>query len=318
MILPISGINNNNYYRGQSFKGSALLSNNTASAYKKLDVNSADYIKYIYNRVKNWCKEVVEINVETGRLQKIVQSDEPYIFIMNHTTTQGRDINAAKFFNTLLYREYIYHSKAETCPRSKILANTGVLKTAKDGGKELEWMGVVPVYAGLADKDKQFKNASVIKNLAKQIIDGKTNLFIFPEGALAALTFLPMKYKFQPGVSAIIKKVLEVRDKIKVIPLGFAHNKKESAIHIGDEVIFSKKDGNYFAGKGNADSPFFDADLKTLWEDNDSIMLTESGKPVQISNVVPFISGILMKNLECCSKEAKQDLNKDDKKIYKI
>ena len=88
--------------------------------------------------------------------------------------------------------------------------------------------------------------------------------------------------------------------------------------HIGDEVIFSKKDGNYFAGKGNADSPFFDADLKTLWEDNDSIMLTESGKPVQISNVVPFISGILMKNLECCSKEAKQDLNKDDKKIYKI
>jgi len=25
-----------------------------------------------------------------------------------------------------------------------------------------------------------------------------------------------------------------------------------------------------------------------------------------------------MKNLECCSKEAKQDLNKDDKKIYKI
>ena len=222
MILPISGINNNNYYRGQSFKGSALLSNNTASAYKKLDVNSADYIKYIYNRVKNWCKEVVEINVETGRLQKIVQSDEPYIFIMNHTTTQGRDINAAKFFNTLLYREYIYHSKAETCPRSKILANTGVLKKAKDGGKELEWMGVVPVYAGLADKDKQFKNASVIKNLAKQIIDGKTNLFIFPEGALAALTFLPMKYKFQPGVSAIIKKVLEVRDKIKVIPLGFA------------------------------------------------------------------------------------------------
>ena len=246
-------MNNNNYYRGQSFKGSALLSNNTASAYKKLDVNSADYIKYIYNRVKNWCKEVVEINVETGRLQKIVQSDEPYIFIMNHTTTQGRDINAAKFFNTLLYREYIYHSKAETCPRSKILANTGVLKKAKDGGKELEWMGVVPVYAGLADKDKQFKNASVIKNLAKQIIDGKTNLFIFPEGALAALTFLPMKYKFQPGVSAIIKKVLEVRDKIKVIPLGFAHNKKESAIHIGDEVIFSKKDGNYFAGKGNAD-----------------------------------------------------------------
>lgn len=206
MILPISGINNNNYYRGQSFKGSALLSNNTVSAYKKLDVNSADYIKYIYNRVKNWCKEVVEINVETGRLQKIVQSDEPYIFIMNHTTTQGRDINAAKFFNTLLYREYIYHSKAETCPRSKILANTGVLKKAKDGGKELEWMGVVPVYAGLADKDKQFKNASVIKNLAKQIIDGKTNLFIFPEGALAALTFLPMKYKFQPGVSAIIKK----------------------------------------------------------------------------------------------------------------
>ena len=51
-----------------------------------------------------------------------------------------------------------------------------------------------------------------------------------------------MQYKFQPGASSIVKKVLDIIDKIKVVPLGFAHNSKDSAIHIGEPVNFQKKE----------------------------------------------------------------------------
>ena len=317
MILPVSITENKNYTRGLNFKSSALLPNQTP-AYKKLGVDSADYIKYIYQRVKKVCKEVVEINIETGKLMNIVKSDEPRIFIMNHTSNQIKDINAAKFFNTLLYREYLYQSKGATCPRSRILANNGVLERTKDRGEELKWMGAVPINAGIGERGKKNENAVVIKNLTQGLIDGKINLFIFPEGALASLVFLPLKYKFQPGVSAIIKRVLEEREYIKVIPLGFAHNKKESAIHIGNEIVFSKTEGRYYATRGNADSKYFDKNLSEFYGNNDKIAITENGKDVDINKIVPFISGILMRNMECCSKEAKYDLKNSKGEIFKL
>ena len=237
---------------------------------------------------------------------------------MNHTANQVKDIRMAKFFNALLYREYIYNSKAENCPRSKILANIGILNKSKDKGDELRWMGVVPVNAGLNNKNNPAHNAVVIKDMAKQLIKGNINLFIFPEGALAALTVLPMKFKFQPGVSAIIKMVLDTIEKIKVVPLGFAHNNRESAIHIGNTILFSKKDSNYYAGKGNCNSKFFDKNLSKLWKNKDEILLTQNGVPVKNKDIIPYISGILMKNMECCSKEAKLDLKKANKEIFKL
>ncbi len=322
MISPLSISENiNNYSRGQSFKSSALLSDKiiVASALKKPEVNSVDYIKYIYHRLKRVCNEVVEINVETDKLQNIVHSEEPRIFIMNHTVNQGKDINAAKFFNTLLYREYLYQSKADTCPRSRILTNVGLLRRSKDKGEELEWMGAVPINAGLgAKKDNGNKNAIVLKHITKGLIDGKINLFIFPEGALAALTFLPLKYKFQPGVSAIIKKVLEERECIRVTPLGFAHNNKISAVHIGDDIVFSRVDDEYYATRGNSASEYFDKKLAEFFCGREKAVITENGVPVKVNRVVPFISGILMKNMECCTKEAIRDLKNSSGEIFKL
>ena len=294
------------------------MSDKTLPAYKKLEVNSADYIKYIYQRLKRVCREVVEINVETDKLQDIVHSDEPRIFIMNHTKNQVKDINAAKFFNTLLYREYLYQSKAATCPRSRILTNIGVLQKTKDKGEELKWMGAVPINAGLGAKDSKNENALTLKHLTRGLIDGNINLFIFPEGALASLTFLPLRYKFQPGVSAIIKRILEEKEHIRVTPLGFAHNSKESAIHIGDDVVFSKTDGKYYSTRGNADSKYFDKNLHNLYGEKEDIVITENGQSVGTNKIVPFISGILMKNLECCTKEAKQDLKNSKGEIFKL
>lgn len=302
--------------RGLSFKGSALFYKNI-DTYKRINIDSADYIKYIYSTVKKWCKNPVEINVESERLARIVEANEPCIFMMNHTKNQTLDFENLKFFNTLLYREYIYHGLAENCPRSRVLTNKSILEEQKELGEKLKWMGLVPINAGLDGKGKA-ENAVTLKGLVNELAASKINLFIFPEGALGILSFLPMKYKFQPGISSIVKKVLDLKESIKVVPLGFAHKKDASAVHMGEPVYFRRNSEGYVASRGNADSKFFTPELGEFYKDNEEILLTESGKAVQDKKSIPYISGILTENLYACSKEAKSDLLKADKRIYII
>ena len=319
MITRIETNTNYNYYkRGQSFRASASFANKSVNtAYKSIDVNSADFIKYVFKKIKNMCNRPFEINVESGKIMDIVNSNEPHIFIMNHTRQQPKDINGAMFFNSLLYREYIYQNKANDCPRSKVFAGEGFLKRS-NMPDELEFMGVIPINAKAENKNAKEKNRETIQNIVNELSEGKINFFIYPEGAMAIVPFLPLKYKFQPGVSTIIKRVLEKRDSIDVILLTFAHDKTKSAIHIGEAVKFSKKNGQYYTNKGNSDSKFFDKKFENFYKDKDEILLTNNGQPVKTDDVVPFISGVLSENLDCCIKEAKNDLKHSNGKVYLI
>ena len=319
MITKVGSNTNYNYYkRGQSFGASASFANKSVNtAYKSIDVNSADFIKYVFKKIKNMCNRPFEINVESGKIMDIVNSNEPHIFIMNHTRQQPKDINGAMFFNSLLYREYIYQNKANDCPRSKVFAGEGFLKRS-NMPDELEFMGVIPINAKAENKNAKEKNRETIQNIVNELSEGKINFFIYPEGAMAIVPFLPLKYKFQPGVSAIIKRVLEKRDSIDVIPLTFAHDKTKSAIHIGETVKFSKKNDQYYTNKGNSDSKFFDKKFENFYKDKDEILLTNNGQPVKTDDVVPFISGVLSENLDCCIKEAKNDLKHSNGKVYLI
>ena len=319
MITKVGSNTNFNYYkRGQSFRASASFANKSVNtAYKSIDVNSADFIKYVYKKTRNMCVRPFEINVESGKIMDIVNSNEPHIFIMNHTRQQPKDINGAMFFNSLLYREYIYQNKAEACPRSKVFAGEGFLRRSKMPD-ELEFMGVVPINAKAGNQSAKEKNRETIQNIVDNLAEGKINFFIYPEGAMAIVPFLPTKYKFQPGVSAIIKRVLEKRNSINVIPLAFAHDKKGSAIHIGETVKFSKKDGQYYTNKGNSESKFFDKEFENFYQGKNEILLTDNGQPVATEEVVPFISGILSENLDCCVKEANNDLKNSGGKVFLI
>ncbi len=315
MILPLNNINGvYSYRREQSLKSSAPSFN--AAAYYKINKNSPEYIEYIYKYVKKMCKQPVEINIESGKIQNIINDSDSYIFILNHTFNQFKDLNCAKFFNTLLYREYLYNGLAKTCPRSKILANSNILNKQKDHGELYRWLGVTPVNVGFGDKNKQ-ANSLVLRNLTNEFINNDINLFMFPEGSLASLVFLPLKYKFQPGVSSIIKHSLEKKENVKVIPIGFAHKNGNSAIHIGETVCFSKQDNSYLVNQGNLNSKYFDKNLAKLYK-NDELILTENGIPVSIDNIVPYISGILVRNLECVIKEAKDDLKMSSGKVFQL
>ena len=315
-IHAISNTTNNKYERGQSFGFSALFSD-IGGKYKKINVNSGEYIKYIYSLSRKMCRQTCEINVEQGAIQKLVAKKEPAIFIMNHTKTQSRDIDAAIFFNTLLYREYLYHGMEENCLHSKIMTGKGFLKRLEDGGKKLEWMGAVPVSNSMKPEGKK-ENAVMLKELIQEFVQDKINIFLFPEGALAALTFLPAKYKFQPGVSSIVKNVLDTKPNVKVIPLGFAHNKKLSSIHIGEPVYFKKTENGYTTSRGNASSEFFDKPLANFYSDSEEKLITDNGVAVKKEKLVPYISGILLKNLECCTKEAEKDLKNSEPKVFVI
>ena len=314
MISGITSYNN----RGQSFGSSASFAKKSINtAYKSIDVNSADYINYVYRLARGKCRQICEVNVESERLQNIVKDKEPCIFVMNHTWEQGKDINAAVFFNSLLYREYIYQNKTETCPRSKIMASKGFFMRAPDGGEQLRWLGVVPVNNS-AKENRRVENAAMLKNITEQFARNEINLFLFPEGALAGLWFLPLKYKFQAGASYVIRKALEIKEKVKTVSLCFAHKKDLSAIHIGEPLYFSKRNGNYYATRGNVDSEFFDKKLSNLYDDKDEILLTEAGQSVGYKNVMPYISGILLDNMKCCAKEAKSDLKNSKPEVYTL
>ena len=280
MITRIETNTNYNYYkRGQSFRASASFANKSVNtAYKSIDVNSADFIKYVFKKIKNMCNSPFEINVESGKIMDIVNSNEPHIFIMNHTRQQPKDINGAMFFNSLLYREYIYQNKANDCPRSKVFAGEGFLKRS-NMPDELEFMGVIPINAKAENKNAKEKNRETIQNIVNELSEGKINFFIYPEGAMAIVPFLPLKYKFQPGVSTIIK---------------------------------------YYTNKGNSDSKFFDKKFENFYKDKNEILLTNNGQPVKTDDVVPFISGVLSENLDCCIKEAKNDLKHSNGKVYLI
>lgn len=315
-ILAISNTLNTKYERGQSFRASALLSD-VSKKYRNINVNSEDYIKYIYSFSKKICSQTCEINIEKGAIQDLVSKREPAIFIMNHTRAQSKDIDAAIFFNALLYREYLYHGLGENCLRSKIMTGKGFLKKLQDGGEKLEWMGAVPVSNSM-NQDGKKQNTDMLKELIQEFIQDKINIFLFPEGALAALNFLPGNYKFQPGVSSIIKNVLDTKPSAKVVPLGFAHNRELSSIHIGEPVYFKKTEMGYCASKGNADSDFFDKSLANFYSGNDEKLITENGLAVERDKLIPYISGILLKNLECCAKEAKQELKNSNPKVFVI
>lgn len=285
--------------------------------YKTIDKNSEEYIKYVYCLCKKWAPETYEVNVETNRLQDIVNSNSPALFIMNHTSNQMMDIKAAKFFNALLYREYLYHSKGATCPRTRVLANRNILNKQPDKGELYQWLGVRPIKVGF-NNDKEF-NKNIINKLVEEFVEKKINLFLFPEGALVGLPFLPLEWKFQPGAASFAKKVLDILNKIKVVPLAFAHNKKQTAIHIGEPLYFSKSDNTYATSVGNAKNKHFNPKLQDYFiKEKESIVIKDNGKAVTPANIIPYLSGIMMENLKACIKNAKEELKNIKPEVFEI
>ena len=270
----------------------------------------------------------VEINIENNELQNLAASNEASIFIMNHDK-QKEDSRLVNFFNTLLTREYILNGKAANCPRPKIILNKDIIDTMDDEMKKLaEKWGAVGVDAAIHSANHIY-NGKVLSKLLKEFIDDKVNIFIFPEGRMCGFKHLEPEWKFQKGIADIIRKAVTKKNRVKVVPLGFAYKKNTDAIHIGEPLYF-KKDGDrvlFTPGTFDttANNPKYTEFVETTRaEDSDGFRpILENGKDVNIKNCSEFIAGILCDNLVAGKKQAAESIKnvgseKDNSTLYVI
>lgn len=279
----------------------------------KIDESSPQYMSatYLISRVLGAGKEV-EINIENGELQNITDSDEACIFIMNHDK-QNQDSVMVNFFNALLAREYILKGKAETCPHPKVILNRDIVDSMGEGHKKIaKTWGAVGVDASIHSTNHVF-NGRITSQLVNDLANDKINLFIFPEGRMCAFKDLNPDWKFQGGISDIIKAVAKKKDRVKVVPLGFAYNKKIGSIHIGEPLYFKKENDSILFTEGNVNKDLSSNEycnyIKTTpFNEEGYRPILDNGNIVPFRKSRDYISGILCDNLVTCKKMAAQSI----------
>ena len=281
---------------------------------------------YNISRLLTKGKEV-EINIENNELQNITDSNESCIFIMNHDK-QKEDAKMLNFFNALLLREYLYKDKGENHPISKIILNKDIIETAGEKKQLMaEKWGAVGVDAAIHCTNHIY-NGKVTSKLVNELAEDKINLFIFPEGRMCAFSTLDPQYKFQPGVADIIKAVAKKKNRVKVVPLGFAYKNKVGSIHIGEPLYFKKEGNNVLFTPGTIDKRFTDPKLVEFLDTTPAIneeyrIITDNNTPVDIKKSREYIAGILCENLTACKKLAAESIEnvgteKDVDTVYSI
>lgn len=293
-----------------------IFERNNDPIYKELleaDVNSSNYIEAL-SRVSRLFsnRKVIDINIEDNRLSQIATSGKPHIFIMNHDQ-QLKDPKMLAFFNTLLNDEYLRTNQALTCPRPKIILNEDIVLSMNEQKRNLYLkMGAIPIDARIYAPNSR-NNATVIIKLMKQFLEGKANIFIFPEGKLSKYKYLPLVKKFQTGIAEIVTKLSRNTDEVRVTPLGFAYSNKKSvpdSIYIGETIKFKKDGENLYASRGNVSSPFAGDTYKRFFADKEEAVITSNSTPVTGKEQGNYVAGILCENLRICKAEAKAALEK--------
>lgn len=282
--------------------------------FSKVDEKSPAFVEALARAGRFFAKgKEVEINLESGRIAEIAKSNEPYIFIMNHDN-QSHDPEMMALFNTLLNQEYMKLGQAKNCPRPRIILNEDILLSMDDKMRTIfEKLGAVGIDASLFSKGN--KNAKVLIPLLKDFTEGRAHIYIFPEGKMAAFKG-NLKSKFQAGVGGIVYRALGRREQVKVVPLGFAYNKKSkpllSSIHVGEPVVFKKEGDAVLTSRGNTTSSFTASNYRDFFSkaNGEYATITEHGMPITGKVSTDYIAGVLCENLRICTEEAKASLPK--------
>ncbi len=300
------------------------------SQISKINSNSADYIKASVELARFFCQMQpieTDINLQSGKLENIVNSDEACIFIMNHDY-QAQDPVLMSIFGVLLYEGYLEANKGDICPRLKILINKNILTTKEKRHREIyEALGAVGVDVGMTHSLKEAKkNAKVLLSVISNFCEDKNHIFVFPEGRMAAFKSLDLKKRFQAGVGHIVKTATKMKGRVKVVPLGFAYdpNKSEKqplgSIYIGEPVYFKRNGREVLTTIGNISYEEASDTYKKFFYTNKAQyvnfnempfkVITDNGIPVTNPTQELYIADILAENLQLCRKFATENLPK--------
>lgn len=258
--------------------------------------------------------KIIDINIEDMILEKLAQKGKSIIFIMNHSN-QKEDPQMLAVLNTLLADAY-KKSGREGFPLPRIILNEDILKTMNPTKrKAFENFGAVGIDASVIGGNKD-TNARAFLPVVKDFVRDKVNIFIFPEGRLAARKDLNLHNRFQKGVANLISKMLSIKKEITVVPVGFAYGKGEqkslSAINIGTPLEI-KRMGDITTVTGgdiNKDSNSILFNFFDKHKSETDIAVTENQIPVEPERVSGFIKTILCENLKINSDIAQKKLEK--------
>ncbi len=261
--------------------------------------------------------KTIDVNTEDKILEKIAHDDSSVIFIMNHSS-QRQDPSMLAVLSTLLTQAYKNAGKDKNFPLPKIILNQDILKAMNSTKrKAFENIGAVGIDANIYSGDKGV-NARAFLPLIKDFVRNKSNIFIFPEGKLAIRKDLDFDSRFQVGIAELINKVLAIKKKVTVVPVGFAYgkgdNKSLTGMHIGEPIKFGRDGENTTTTCGNILKSKFGLDeyknFFKRFKDQKDVTITDKGVPVGGKNITAYIKGILSENLGICSKEAQKQIEK--------
>ncbi len=299
------------------------------SLIKKHDVNTPDYIRDAVALARLFSSfQPIEININllSGCLENIVNSDEACIFVINHDH-QVQDPVLLSMFNILLYEKYIEANKAATCPRPKIILNQDILSTKEKKHREIyEALGAVGVdiEQNLSFSETR-KNSKSLLHLIQDFCADKNHIFIFPEGRKSAYKNLDLKEKFQVGIGHVVRTALKRKKQVKVIPLGFAFNSNNAekqplgSIYVGKPIYFKKDGKQICTSTGNISFESASPSYRNFFYCNSSPntyfgddvpfkVITHNGVAVTDHTQQSYIGDILAENLQICRQMALQSL----------
>lgn len=299
----------------------------------KLDINSPEYIKAVLELARFFCSAQpieTDINLSSRRLENIVNSNESCIFIMNHDY-QAQDPVLMSIFGVLLYENYLLLGKAAICPRPKILLNKDILTSKDKRHRQIyEALGAIGVDIGNRSFSEAKKNAKVLLPVIQDFCKNKNHIFIFPEGRRAAFKYLDLRKKFQAGVGHMVRTASKIKDRVKVVPLGFAFNLNKSegqplsSICIGEPVYFKRDGKKMFASVGNVSFDEASDSYKKFFYENNPVyerfsdipftLITGNGAPVVDHTQPLYIADVLAENLQICRRIAINNLPKSSLK----
>lgn len=141
---------------------------------------------------------------------------------------------------------------------------------------------------------------------------------------MSAFKNLDLKEKFQTGIGHIVRTALKRKNRVKVIPLGFAFNPNKSegqplgSIYIGEPIYFKRDGKQIYTSTGNlsfedASPPyknFFycNSTPNTSFDNISFKAITDNGVPVTDHTQQFYIGDILAENLQICRQIALQNL----------